>query len=206
MASSNSGVTICRCDDYGPATKLIPALAAAAPDARLLVVDDDRIYHPYFVEQMQALSDRHPDAAIASSGWNAPADLVDRPSTLMATLRRRAPAPIKCTRVAETVDVDVVQGLGGYVVRPRFFDAAAVADYSRAPDAAFYVDDVWISAHCRARKVIGRGRRTNFESFADRRFYKRSSVALVNRGTGTLESRNNTIMLRFFADRWRRSS
>ena len=198
-------VTIVTCDDYGPATKLIPALLDARDDTRLLVVDDDRIYHAHFVEQMVACSDRHPDAAVASSGWNAPADLIDRPTTLVATLFRVPPAPIKCTRVRGEVDVDIIQGLGGYVVRPRFFDAAELSDYSRAPEAAFYVDDVWISAHCRARKIVCAGRRTNFASMFDQRFYKRSSVALVNRGSGTLESRNNTIMLRYFADRWRRS-
>jgi glycosyltransferase involved in cell wall biosynthesis len=197
-------VTIAACDDFGPATKLIPSLLDAAGDARLLVVDDDRIYQPYLIEQMAGLSDRHPDVAIAASGWNAPPDLVDRPSTLLATLQGRPPAPIKCTRVADAVDVDVMQGLGGYLVRPGFFDVAALADYSTAPDAAFYVDDVWIGAHCRARKVVFKARRTNFASLFERRFYKRSSVALVNRGTGTLESRNNTIMLRYFADRWRR--
>ena len=88
-------------------------------------------------------------------------------------------------------------------MKPRFFDAAALVDYSAAPEAAFFVDDVWISAHCRARKVVCPGRRTNFESVRDARFYKRSSVALVNRGTGTHASRNNTIMLQFFKDRWR---
>jgi hypothetical protein len=196
-------VTIVTAGDYGPATKLIPALLDGRDDTRLLVVDDDRIYHPYFVEQMAACSDRHPDAAVASSGWNAPADLIDRPTTLGATLFRRAPAPIKCTRVRGELDVDILQGLGGYIVRPRFFDPAELSDYSRAPEAAFYVDDVWISAHCRARKIVCGGRRTNFASIFDQRFYKRSSVALVNRGGGTLERRNNTIMLRYFADRWR---
>ena len=196
-------VTVVECDDYGPSTKLIPALLEAAPDDRLLVVDDDRVYQPSFIEQMIDLSDRHPDVAVAASGWDAPADLTDRPSTLAATLAGRPPAPIKCTRVRGAREVDVMQGLAGYLVKPRFFDRAAIADYTHAPDAAFFVDDVWISAHCRARKVVFEGRRTNFASRADARFYKRSSVALVNRGGGTLDSRNNTIMLRYFADRWR---
>ena len=196
-------VTVVDCDDYGPATKLIPSLLDAAPDDRLLVVDDDRVYRPSFIEQIVDRSDRHPDVAVAASGWDAPADLIDRPSTLVATLAGRAPAPIKCTRVVGAREVDVMQGLAGYLVRPRFFDRDALADYGHAPDAAFFVDDVWISAHCRAPKIVFRGRRTNFGSFADARFYKRSSVALVNRGHGTLESRNNTIMLRHFADRWR---
>jgi len=196
-------VTIVRGDDYGPATKLIPTLLDAAPDARLLVVDDDRVYHPHFVAQMTAAADAHPDAAVAGSGWDAPSDLVDRPTTLTATLRGRAPAPIKCTRVRAAREVDIVQGLSGYVVKPRFFDGAALVDYANAPQAAFFVDDVWISAHCRAQKLVVRGRRTNFPSVFDARFYKRSSVSLINRGTGTPESRNNTIILRHFRDRWR---
>jgi hypothetical protein len=196
-------VTVVRCEDYGPATKLIPTLLDAPANQQLLVVDDDRVYRPTFVEQMIALADRHPDVAIAASGWDAPADLTDRPSTLTATLLGRAPAPIKCTRVRSSRDVDVMQGLSGYLVKPRFFDRAALVDYANAPDAAFFVDDVWISAHCCARKTVFNGRPTNFPSVFDARFFKRSSVALVNRGTGTLDSRNNTIMLRHFADRWR---
>jgi hypothetical protein len=196
-------VTIVRGEDYGPATKLIPTLLDSTPDARLLVVDDDRIYHPYFVEQMTALADAHPGAAVAASGWDAPDDRIDRPTKLLATLLGRAPAPIKCTRVRGARDVDIVQGLSGYVVQPRFFDLEAIVDYAQAPAAAFFVDDVWISAHCRARKLVCGGRRTNCPSVLDARAYKRSSVSRVNRGTGTPESRNNTIMLQYFRDRWR---
>jgi hypothetical protein len=196
-------IRIERCDDLGPSTKLIPTLLDADPDQRLLVVDDDRVYHPYFVEQMVALADAHPDVAIAGSGWDAPADLIDRPTTLTATLLGRPPAPIKCTRVRGHHDVDVMQGLSGYLVKPKFFDREALTDYSTAPGAAFFVDDVWISAHCRARKVVFRGRRTNFPSIFDVRFFKRSGVARINNGDGSPASRNNTVMLRHFAGRWR---
>jgi hypothetical protein len=199
-------VTVVRCDDYGPATKLIPTLLDAAADQRLLVVDDDRVYHPRLIEQMVAIADEHPDVAIAGSGWDAPGDLTDRPTTLTATLLGRAPAPIKCTRVSGLRDVDIMQGFAGYLVKPCFFDRAALVDYGNAPDAAFFVDDVWISAHCRVRKVVVSGRPTNFPSLFDARFFKRSGVGRINRGTGSFESRNNTIMLRYFADRWRSAS
>jgi len=204
--SALTAVTVVRCDDYGPATKAIPALLSDDADRRLLVVDDDRVYQPWLVEQMAALSDAHPDVAIAGSGWDAPSDRVDRPTRLMDTLMGRPPAPIKCTRVRGLRDVDIMQGLSGYVIRPRFFDLEALADYGAAPASAFFVDDVWISAHCRVRKMVAAGRRTNFPSLADARFFKRSSVALVNRGDGSLESRNNTVMLKYFADRWRSRS
>ena len=54
---------VAACDDFGPGTKLIPALLDARDDDRLLVVDDDRVYHPRFIEQMVEWSERHPDAA-----------------------------------------------------------------------------------------------------------------------------------------------
>jgi hypothetical protein len=107
--------------------------------------------------------------------------------------------------VGEARDVDVMQGLSGYLVEPRFFDAEAIVDYRGAPPAAVLVDDVWISAHCRVPKMIFKGRRTNFQSRHDTDYYQRTSLGRVNRGDGTLEGRNNTIMLRYFAGRWKTS-
>jgi hypothetical protein len=86
-------------------------------DARIVVVDDDRIYHPWFIEQMVRESDAHPEVAIAGSGWDVPADLTDRPSTLAATLAGRRRCRFKCTRVRGSQQVDVVQGVSGYLVK-----------------------------------------------------------------------------------------
>lgn len=196
-------VTVHTCDDYGPATKLLPTLEAAAPDEPLIVVDDDRIYHRHFVEQIVTASNRYPDSAIVSSGWDAPDDFVDRPSTLMATLAGRAPVPIKCTRVRGTRPVDIMQGFSGYLVKRRFFDWPAVTDYQHAPPEAVLVDDVWISAHCLAPKIIVQGRRTNFQSPFATRYYQHTGLGRVNRGDGTDAGRHNTIMLQYFKDRWK---
>jgi hypothetical protein len=196
-------VTICPCDDFGPATKLIPTLLASGPNDRLIVVDDDRIYHRHFVEQMVGLADAHPGTAVAGSGWNAPHDRIDRPSTLAATLRGDAPVPLHCTRVGRGRQVDIVRGASGYLVTPAFFDRAGLLNYSGAPEAAFFVDDVWISAHCVAPKFVWPGRRTNFPSLADRGFFEPSSLGSIN-CTGPDENRNNTTMLRYFTERWGR--
>lgn len=200
-------IRIIRCDhDYGPSTKVLPALLSSAdPDQPFLVVDDDRIYQPWLVAQMEALSETNPNLAIAGSGWDAPPDLLDHPTRLADTLLGRAPAPIKCTRVSGRRDVDVMQGFSGYVVRPRFFRLEELADYAHAPAAAFFVDDVWISAHCNVPKAVMHGRRTNFMSRRDAAFFKRTSLGMLNRGDGSFESRNNTILLKHFADRWRRT-
>ena len=49
-----AGVEVLRCDkDYGPATKVIPALGLADdPDTRILYCDDDQIYAPTWAETL----------------------------------------------------------------------------------------------------------------------------------------------------------
>jgi hypothetical protein len=195
-------VSVVECDDLGPATKLIPALGAHQPNQRILVVDDDRLYHSTLVEDLQAASDRHPEAAVGLSGWIAPHDLVDRPTSLRTNILQLPPAPIRTTRVRKPTAVDILQGFSAYVVRPRYFDLAAVTDYSQAPEAAFWVDDVWFGAHCRAPKLVVPTRRSNFQPRELRSFYSRTSLGLLNRGGGDLLRRNNTIMLRHFASNW----
>ena len=194
-------VRVAPCEDYGPATKLLPALFESVPGRRILVVDDDRIYAPQMLATLEAASAAHPDAAIGLGGWIAPADLVDRPTTIMSNLLQSPPAPIRSTRVRKPVAVDILQGVAGYLVRPEFFDAAAIADYSAAPPAARLVDDVWISAHCRAAKLVVPGK-PNFPPKRRLAHYKQSSLGWLNRGDGKPENRNNSIMLRYFAQTW----
>lgn len=195
-------VRVVRGTDHGPATKLIPALADGPPDQALIVVDDDMIYPPTLVADLTRHARAHPDAAIASSGWVVPADLTDRPSTWKGHLLKLPPNPVISTLVREPFPVDVLQGFSGYLVRPRFFDLPRVLDYGQAPKAAFYVDDVWLSAHCRVPKLVCRSRRYCFDRFADYGFLKRNSLGLINRGGGDPAQRNNTIMIRHFAGRW----
>jgi hypothetical protein len=200
-----SMVELVRCEDEGPATKLLPALRdfAGRPEQRILVVDDDRIYQRHLVEDFDAASALHPTAAIAGRGWVVPGDLLDRPTTLLSSLLQRPPAPIACTRVRGPRAVDVMQGMSGYLVRPRYFDLAALTDYRDAPPEARRVDDVWISGHCRVPRAVVPMRHTNFDSLWDARFYGRTAISRANRGGGRLEARANTIVLRHLASRWR---
>jgi hypothetical protein len=87
-------------------------------------------------------------------------------------------------------------------VRPGFFDVKRLTDYSGAPEAAFFVDDVWISGHCLARKYVIPAERFNYEPKRNARYFKSTSVALINRGDGTPESRNNTIVIRHLKHAW----
>ena len=197
-----ASLEIHRCDDWGPATKLIPSLLRFAAAQPLLVVDDDRIYPPTLVEDLERASREHPHCAIGLGGWRVPDDLTDRPTTLWADLKGRPPVPVKATRLREPLEVDILQGMAGYLVKPRFFDARAVTDYGSAPEAVFFVDDVWLSGHCHARKLVMPAKRINYEPLRHARYFKSTSVALINRGDGTPESRNNTIAIRHLRDAW----
>lgn len=136
------GVDVLACTDEGPATKLLPALAAE-PGAAILVVDDDVIYPIDFIEQMLAWHRRLPQAAIGWRGWRI----------VPGRHPKRFPH-VFATALAEPQRVDILLGTWGYLVPPGAFDAA-VHDFSGYPPAVRFVDDVWFSGHL-ARRGIDR--------------------------------------------------
>ena len=202
---SLKAVEIVPCDDYGPATKLIPALYDEAPDTKLLVVDDDKLYPPNLVAHFETAAKTFPDSALGSSGWIVPADLTDRTVTLWRNWRGVPPARLKATRVRRPEPVDIIQGHSGYLVRPRFFEPdRLIAGYADAPPAAFFVDDVWISAYCRPTKYIVPASRFCFVSYRRNRLYDWTSLGRINDSTGNPEENKNTIMIRYLSHRWKR--
>jgi hypothetical protein len=196
-------IEIVACEDYGPATKLIPALRDLPPDTNLLIVDDDKLYPDTMVAHFERAATEYPDVALASSGWIVPADLTDRPVTVWRNFLGKPPSRLKATRVSKPTDVDIIQGHSGYLVRPRFFDAERlIAGYDDAPEAAFFVDDVWISAYCKVRKQVIPARRYCFVSYALRHLYDRTSLERIYSGAGDPESNYNTAMIRYLRGRW----
>ncbi|SEO49017.1 hypothetical protein SAMN04490248_1063 [Salinihabitans flavidus] len=198
-----SGVRIRRCRDWGPATKMIPALLEAEPDAPVLVADDDRIYPARFVEWAERWAAERPDAALTFAGWEVPADLIDRPTTIWSNLFMRAPAPVRGHRLRRPRETDVFMGVMGYLVRPRFYDLEALTDFSRTPRAGFLVDDVRSSALCRAPRLVIPAGGLSFLPKARYGAFKETALANLNRGSGAPEDRNNSIAVRHYADRWR---
>lgn len=131
--------------DWGPATKFIPViqmeLAAGRMETCIIVVDDDRIYPPDAVECYLHYSAELPDGALCFRGAKMPRNFDWRKARMMHGNRCRLPQ-----RVA------VITGCGSYLVKPRFFDES-LWDYSAAPRAAFYMDDIWISG-CLDRRGV----------------------------------------------------
>jgi hypothetical protein len=199
------GVTIVPCADEGPATKFLPTLRAVAPDQAVLVVDDDRIYHPRLLETLAGITAAHPDELVSAAGWDAPADRIDRPTTWRTRLAGAAHVPVRGNQLRRPRAVDVVQGMHGYVVRPRFFVLAELGDFSGAPPSVRFVDDVWISAHCRVPRRVHPLRLafTDYQPWEHRRLHGRTGLgANVNRADDPAR-RGNSVALRHFSDRWR---
>ncbi len=199
-------ITIVRCPDWGPATKILPALLDSDPDQRVVAVDDDRIYRPTLLEDLLAASERNPDAAVGCFGLIVPLDRVDRRRRLVGRtidgLGFRRGVSLRGSRLRSPLPVDILHGYGGVMVRPRFFDLDRLADFEGAPDAAWLEDDTWFAAHCRAPKLIVPGKPGSFPRYFDRRVYRASRLGTHNRGGADPESRNTTVLMRMFSDRW----
>lgn len=194
------------CEDMGPATKLLPALQDEAADTRIIVVDDDRVYPPNLVGDLVSAAGATPDTAFSMRGWIVPADLTDRETTLWSKFGNVPPAPVRARRISAPTRVDIIMGVSGYLVQPSFFDLAGVMDYADAPREAFFVDDVWVSAHLKVPRFVLPARHVSYQPKYLKGAYDRTALASINRGPGPDNLRNNTIVIRHFPTRWMMTS
>jgi hypothetical protein len=99
-----------------------------------MVVDDDRVYPRDALETYLHYHAQLPDAALCFRGAAMPSTLDWDHARMIYGNEVREPRPVA-----------VITGCGSYLVQPRFFDES-LWDYSRAPQVAFDIDDIWISA------------------------------------------------------------
>jgi hypothetical protein len=165
-----NGVRISRCDeDYGPATKILPACRdLAGQDAQILFCDDDGVFASKWASRLYKLQSLRPHEAVASyvrpvqgylkhhvtsrnqpQAWQLPIawDLPYRFGRLMFKFLR-TPAPWH-RPFARAGYGDIFFGVGGVVVRPSFFDDVSFD----VPTQAWAVDDIWLSAQLARRDI-----------------------------------------------------
>lgn len=149
--------------DLGPATKILPAVAAyRGTDTLILFCDDDRIYDPGWAAHLIAAAKAHPGSAVAAfgtkvshisdTGWVSPQ--VPAAPFVKKDLAYRAKRALSLGRwkpsaVSGSGYVDILCGWGGASVRPEFFQAS---DFE-IPDVLWTVDDVWLSG-CLAKNGL----------------------------------------------------
>jgi hypothetical protein len=95
-----------------------------------MVVDDDRVDPRDALETYLHYSERLPEAALCFRGAAMPRSLDWRDAKMIRASDLRQP------QVAA-----VITGCGSYFIQPRFFDES-LWDYSKAPNGAFYMDDI----------------------------------------------------------------
>lgn len=166
LPSVPDGVKIVRPDsDLGPASKVLFAARElrGRQEAQILFCDDDKIFGPTWAADLFAAQAARPGECVALNGKGIPphrgkpgpfqpkakrAGKLDlslrarRLSHRLASMLLRTGTPRPMRRpIAKAGYVDILQGLGGVVVRPDFFDDTAYD----VPDAVWTVDDVWLS-------------------------------------------------------------
>jgi len=66
----HKGITINRCDDHGPLTKLLPTLLRETdPDTVIITVDDDKIYLPDTMLSLMWHAEHSRNVAFGVCGW-----------------------------------------------------------------------------------------------------------------------------------------
>lgn len=165
-----SGVRIAEFDsDFGPATKLLPTLMdLAGSDEPIIYCDDDRMTHKNWAQDLIDASRQAPDLCIANAGWDltklgvpikrAPTsepravmlssrwDMAYRMHRLRQKIQeirqgKRLPKPFRTRNFRREGFIDIMEGCGGVLVKPRFF-SDQVFDI---PEKVWTVDDIWLS-------------------------------------------------------------
>lgn len=158
-------------EDWGPATKVLPAVRDFhGQDLDILFCDDDQFYPPHLAAEFLKARKRHPDAPIAASpskDWSLtpvtdPNNKRPKPrvrrlwraTNLALRLQRRWRRSVERRtgkvlsspphrRVLRAGFADGFEGYMGVLVRPEFFPD----EVFDIPDFAWPVDDVWLSGH-----------------------------------------------------------
>jgi hypothetical protein len=157
--ASRTDITILRCTDYGPATKVLGLLEAALPDigpsTRIFYCDDDRIYDTDRSTIFYEASLVHPDSMICQATTPYWKFFVDGNPGYEHNSRGLFPAG---KHLIQDGYVDIAEGFGGVVVQPRFFEK----DVFVIPPEYRVVDDIWVSGHIgkQSRTIWGVSART----------------------------------------------
>lgn len=160
------GVTLHLIDeDLGPATKVLPACRDyMGQDVQILFCDDDRLYDPFWARRFIDAAAEKPESVICEAGsligtlpysddgWQS--ERHPKPDYRKKDLHYRLKRAFsfgywKPARELSSGYVDILEGCGGVLVRPEFFDESTFD----IPDLLWTVDDVWLSG-CLERQGI----------------------------------------------------
>ena len=152
-------------EDLGPATKVLPACQQyKGEDVLILFGDDDKVYDKNWAQRFLDAAKRHPGHAICEEGGNLnmphyagdnwvsgkhPKPIFRKKDLNYRLTRILTLGLWKPSKGISSGYVDILEGWGGAMIHPDFFDEAAI----NIPDILWTVDDVWLSG-CLERRNI----------------------------------------------------
>ena len=146
------GFDIYRCDDYGPATKLLPTLLRYKDDNVVIIYcDDDRIYAPNWIERLLKIHGSNNGCCVGDELYDIPyyVNSIIIKKSLAYRVKRIFSLGLWNPRKRNYKKAAILEGYGGVLVRPEFFDHSVF----ELPDQFFPVDDIWFSAKLAERKI-----------------------------------------------------
>ena len=147
-----SNVKVVRCADYGPITKLYPVLTLEKdPSTIIITVDDDVQYNLNRVETLVKWCLKYPNAAIGGGGF-----IVGNWYNFFGNI----------ISPKDITSVSVIEGNSACAYRRGFFNNDLI-DYTGAPSASFYHDDVWISGYLAKKGILRMIHPEPFGTFQD---------------------------------------
>ena len=169
--------------DRGPATKYLYTLRRVDPDDLVIILDDDMYYPNTLIEDLvRADSEYNHQCAICINGLRVPKSL--------CSFDRELDREIKLghKRVA------VIEGCGGYALRPSYFKTD-LFDLTGSPLRAFFDDDFWISGHLS---------RNNIEKYQiTGRKRRRALSNTIESAIGGDREELQSELMRYFSDDWK---
>jgi hypothetical protein len=137
--------------DYGPATKVLPAVKHfRGQDVKIIYCDDDQIYEPGWAEYLLEQSRLFPKQCITACGKKVKQVCLDyfvsRKTYKSLNFLSKGVLKRYCHKRGIRLKpgngpVDICQGFGGVLIEPGFF-TDKVFDI---PEILWTVDDVWLS-------------------------------------------------------------
>lgn len=155
----NRPITILRTRDFGPITKLIPALLAtnydSDPESIIITIDDDNIYPNNLIELLVSKNKEYPNDVIGSSGiqiGHFPFYTVFRANQSRDNIYWFTPNISKNGEL-----VDIICGYPGTLYKRKFFgnaqDIKNLIDFSSSTRDLFLNDDISISAFLYSKNI-----------------------------------------------------
>lgn len=138
-------VSVFRCEDFGPATKLLPTLARySGQNVCIIYCDDDRLYDKNLIKRLLKCHENSPRSAIADEVLEIKSRFFSREYKKNFTyrIRRFLSGGLWKPSKNNPHEGHIAEGFGGVLVKPDFF-TSRVFDID---EEFLMVDDIWFSA------------------------------------------------------------